>query len=90
MLDGDTLDRVLALTVAQGLSEATIRVLRSSWPEVHFSHCLDDEICGVDPVKSAPGLNLYLVDGREHCAKLTNDLEAATGLLLAEVADDDV
>lgn len=89
MLDVETIDRVLALTLAQGLNEATIRELRANWPDVHFSHCLDDEICGVEPVKSVPGINLYLVDGREHCLRLTNDLQGATGVVLAEVEDDD-
>ena len=90
MLDGETIDRILALTLAQGLSETTIRELRANWPDLHFSHCLDDDICGVDPVRSVPGINLYLVDGRAHCLTLTGDLEGATGLVLAEVEDDDV
>ena len=36
---------------------------------------------------SRTGLNVYLVDGRNHCLKLTETLEAATGLVLAEVLE---
>jgi hypothetical protein len=32
--------------------------------------------------------NLYLIDGREHCLKLTNDTETATGLVVAEIMGD--
>ena len=89
-LDGETLDQMLSIILAQGISEETVRVLRASWPGVHFSLCQDDDVSGVDPVKSGPGLNLYLVDGRAHCLALTSDFEAATGLVVAEVADDEV
>lgn len=88
-IDGETLDRMLALVIARGVSEETVRALRVSWPRVHFSFCSDDDICGVEPVKTAPGLNVYLVDGSAHCLMLTNDLDAATGLVLAEVVDDE-
>jgi hypothetical protein len=33
--------------------------------------------------------NLYLIDGREHCLKMTNDYEVATGIVVAEVIADD-
>ena len=88
MLDAHILDQVLALTVSQGLSEDTLRVLRTSWPGIHFSYCMDDDVCGVEPVRSASGVNVYLVDGRAHCLRLTNELGTATGVVLAEVEDE--
>lgn len=90
MLDAETLDQIFTRTVELGVTEDTLRELRASWPTVHFSQCLDDDVCGAEPVRSAPGLNLYLVDGRGHCLTMTQDLDAATGLVLAEVDDEDV
>ena len=89
MLDAATLDRIAEMTLEQGLDESTVQDLRAAWPGMHFSYCMDDEICGVDPVRELEGVNLYLVDGREHCLSLTSNPEVATGLVLAEVEPDD-
>lgn len=72
------------------LDTDTLSALRSAHPGVHFTVCLDDDV--VDPMRpfiEQPGLNIYLVDGSEHCLSLTNDTESASGLLLAEVIDED-
>jgi hypothetical protein len=50
---------------------------------------MDDDIGSHQPYQSHHGFNVYLVDGREHCLKFTKDLEHATGLVLAEVIDDE-
>jgi hypothetical protein len=90
MIDAATLDRIADMTQSQGLDEATVQALRAAWPGMHFSYCMDDDICGVAPVRELRGVNLYLVDAREHCLSLTSDPDVATGLVLAEVeADDD-
>jgi len=89
MIDSATLERIAAIALAQGLDEATVQALRAAWPGMHFSYCMDDDICGVKPIRELQGVNLYLVDGREHCMNLTVNPETATGLLLAEVSRDD-
>lgn len=89
MIEASTLDSISDMAVAQGLDEGTVQALRAAWPGMHFSYCMDDEISGVEPVRELPGINLYLVDGREHCLCLTSNQEAATGLVLAEVEPDD-
>jgi hypothetical protein len=53
------------------------------YPGVYFTHCLDDDINDIEPVLRGAGFNLYLVDGRQHCLRLTKDLQAATGVVLA-------
>jgi hypothetical protein len=63
--------------------------LRAAHPGVHITVCGEDDI----PVRlSAAAENdlclLYYVDANEHCLKLTNDAEAATGLAVALRADD--
>jgi hypothetical protein len=74
--------------VQTGLGEVVVAELRQAYPAVHFTYCMDDDVQGPEPFLSRPGLNLYLVDGREHCLKLTGHPEAATGLVLAEVLED--
>jgi hypothetical protein len=80
----------VAVEVARlGLSEQTLSRLRARHPEIHFTYCMDDDVGAETPFAERHGFNLYLVDGREHCLKFTGDLAAATGLVLAEVIDDD-
>lgn len=89
MLTPALLDAVAAEVAAIGLSEANLMVLRAHHPELHFTYCMDDDVGFQTPFLSRPGFNLYLVDGREHCLKFTGDIVHATGLVVAEVLDDD-
>jgi len=89
MLEAATLERIAALVRAQGLDEATLLDLRAAWPELRFTHCLDEDICGPEPYLQAEGFNLYLLDAREHCPTLTSDPAAASGVVLAGVERDD-
>lgn len=73
----------------RGLDEATVNVLRRIYPDVHFTYCMDDDIVTGRPVVTRPGFNVYLVDGREHCLVLTIDHDVATGVVLAEIIDDE-
>lgn len=88
MIDADTLERIAQTAQARGPGEATVQALRGAWPGLHFSCCMDDDVCGVTPVRSLPGINLYLVDGRSHCICFTDRVEAATGVVVAEVEPD--
>ncbi|HUY91858.1 MAG TPA: DUF6129 family protein [Pirellulales bacterium] len=71
-----------------GINERTLADLRAQFQGVHLSYCNDDDVINAIPYLQSRGLNIYLVDGREHCLTLTQDLDAATGLLLAEVSED--
>jgi len=72
-----------------GLDHDTLAKLRESFPDIHFTYCMDDDISNAKPVISDKDFNVYLVDGREHCLCLTNDYDIATGVVLAEVIEDD-
>lgn len=66
------------------LGDALVGRLRERFPEAHFSICSDDDTPpGISPAAGNPFCNLYYVDGRNHCLKLTTDAETATGLLVA-------
>lgn len=89
MLASETVETIATELEGLGLSEQALSTLRSSHPNIHFTYCMDDDIGVQNPYLSRPGFNIYLVDGREHCMKFTSDIGHATGLVLAEVIDDD-
>lgn len=64
--------------------------LRQRFPNLHFTECAEDDI---NPRYRAAfgveGFNFYLISGSSgHCLELTNDPGAATGLLIAALADE--
>lgn len=71
------------------LDDALIACMRAEFAPLHFTYCYDDDISDRTPVIETEQFNLYLIDGREHCLKMTNDYEAATGIVVAEVIADD-
>ena len=89
MLKATTIERIAAMVIAQGLNETTLQALRADWPELRFTYCSDDDICGPVPYLQAETFNLYLLDAREHCPALTGDLSVASGVVLADVEHDD-
>lgn len=89
MIEPGQIDAVAAAVTAAGLSETTVAVLREHFEDLHFTYCMDDEVCGPKPVREADGFNIYLVDGRDHCLKFTNEPAHASGLVLAEVEPED-
>ena len=84
-------EQVLAVADAvhgAGLNETTLARLRAEFRGLHLTYCMDDDVSGVEPILRRPGMNVYLVDSRQHCLALTENLEAASGLVLAAVLDD--
>jgi len=89
MINADTIEAIAAQLAATGLSGQSVADLRAKHPKIHFTHCMDDDVGAYEPYSSRPGYNIYLVDGREHCMKFTSEISHATGLVLAEVSEDD-
>lgn len=85
MISPEQLQRISQRLEQLGSETVTLAALRQEFPELHFTHCLEDEVGGALPVRELAGCNLYLVAGRGHCLGLTQDPAAATGLLLAQV-----
>jgi Family of unknown function (DUF6129) len=88
MLETATIERIAARVTAQGLDETTLQALRADWPELRFTHCSDDDICGPAPCLQTETFNLYLLDAREHCVVLTTEPALACGVVLAAVESD--
>jgi hypothetical protein len=75
---------------ASVLDSGSIDPLRSQFPEIHFTYCMDDDVYAALPVLERERFNLYLVDSRDHCLSLTQDNEIATGIVVAEVEPEEV
>ncbi|EGW20203.1 DUF6129 family protein [Methylobacter tundripaludum] len=88
MITTNQVNAIAAEIEALGVDESTISVLRQQYQSIHFTYCMDDDLPNNTPVIEHKDFNLYLVDGREHCLCLTNDYEAATGIVVAEVIAD--
>lgn len=89
MLEASLVDTIACQVESQLLDDSTIMSLRNAYPEVHFTYCMDDDIVTGKPVIERENFNIYLIDGREHCLCLTNDYDTATGIVVAEVIDED-
>ena len=88
MIEPVRLQQVAEIVRRAGLNEQTLAALRETFEDLHFTSCHDDDVGLSEPFHRGEGFNLYLVDGRQHCLKLTTDPEAATGLLLAQLDGD--
>lgn len=89
MIEAIRIQQVAEVVRRAGLSEQTLSALREGFSDIHFTYCMDDDLGVAEPFRQGEGLNIYLIDGREHCLKLTSDLDLATGLVLAQVGDED-
>lgn len=88
MISSEQMQRVASTIRTQPLTETLVSTLRTEYPGVHFTYCMEDDIPNQEPVLEGEGFNLYLVDGREHCLCLTNNYEHATGIVIAEIIED--
>jgi hypothetical protein len=90
MIPQELIDKVATIIDRAGLSPESVAALRDALPDLHFTYCSDDDIGdGIPPIREADGFNLYLINGAEHCIRFTNDPESATGMVLAEVTEED-
>ena len=89
MIPPQRLDQVVRIVERAGLNDQTVGALREALTDMHLTYCMDDDIGVREPVRRADGFNVYLVDGRGHCMQFTTDTAAATGIVLAEVDEND-
>ena len=84
------LDQISHVVSQEEIGEELVAVLRNKFPEIHFNWCFDDDIgATAKPYSEGKGFNLYLVNSDNHCSCLTNDPESSSGVVIAEVIDDD-
>lgn len=90
MIDAALLDRVLAAVSPDLTFDDLARQLRAAFPGVHITVCSEDDVPPrLPPAAENKHCYLYYVDASEHCLKLSNDAETATGVAVALRCDDE-
>jgi hypothetical protein len=69
----------------RSVDESAVIELRQQFPELHFTYCMDDDVIAASPLHESETFNLYLIDSRNHCLCFTQDLDIATGVVVAEI-----
>lgn len=59
--------------------------LRALLPGVSLTRCDPSDMGVEEPFRTFPDVELYLVDGRDHCWRITGDPEAATGIVVVPI-----
>ncbi|HOY69462.1 MAG TPA: hypothetical protein PL131_03450 [Methylotenera sp.] len=65
------------------LSNNPIPMLKNCFPETSFLRMSASDFDEA-PFRSLANYDLFLLDGREHCVQLTNDLSVATAVVVAQ------
>jgi hypothetical protein len=78
--DVSQLESLLALS--DGGVQAMIE-FRSRFPGRSLTRCDASDMGTNEPFRRFGAFDVYLVDGRDHCWRLTDDPAAATGVVLA-------
>ena len=92
MINAELLDEVLGqLSPPPPVPDGQLATrLRERFPGIHLSVCFDDDVPPrLPPAAENAHCRLYYVDAGDHCLRLTSDAEAATGLVVALLDDDD-
>ncbi|ACK52523.1 conserved hypothetical protein [Methylocella silvestris BL2] len=82
-LDEQSLGAISAFLATAELDPAALAELRRRFPGLPLSRCDASDVADETPYRSFERCNLYLLDGRDHCVKLTTDPSCATGVVLA-------
>ena len=88
MISSEQLTQVAETAKSSLLSQETVDGLRSSFPDIHFTYCMDDDVVSANPVFESDQFNLYLIDSSNHCLSFTQDPELATGIVVAELEEE--
>jgi hypothetical protein len=59
-------------------------MFKERFPGVSLTRCEPSDIAGDTPFRSCQELDIHLVDGRDHCWKITQELIEATGVIVVE------
>ncbi|MGP0061486.1 MAG: hypothetical protein ACLPID_19625 [Beijerinckiaceae bacterium] len=64
-------------------SPAALSTLRQQLPGITVTQCAKSDVDMEEPFREYQSFTLYLVDGADHCWRLTSDPGRATGLIVA-------
>jgi hypothetical protein len=87
MISQAQIDNIGELLAHGSVDESAVSELRQQFPNIHFTYCMDDDVIAASPLHESEAFNLYLIDSRNHCLCFTQDLDVATGIVVAEIED---
>jgi hypothetical protein len=70
------------LAVSDGGAQVA-QEFRARFPGRSLTRCDESDMGGDEPFRRFEAVDLYLVDGRDHCWHLTGDPQLATGVVIA-------
>ncbi|WP_159726222.1 hypothetical protein [Methylosinus sp. Ce-a6] len=76
----EAIDATLATAAAD---QAAVSALKQVAPGLSAMRCDKADIQDETPFRSYEKCDLFLIDGRDHCVKITSDPSIATGLVVA-------
>ena len=83
MISANDLARIGTLLAAPPAGGNPLASFRTDFPGLSLTRCDASDMGGETPYQEYASFDLYLVDGSDHCWRLTGDPEAATGIVVA-------
>ncbi|WP_297462745.1 hypothetical protein [Ferrovum sp.] len=80
-IDIDTIEQFLKGCEDKGNLTA---MFKQRFPGVSLTRCEPSDLSGEIPFRSHEEFDIHLVDGRDHCWKITRQLLEATGVVVVE------
>lgn len=87
-LSANDLVQIEALLAAPGAQAQALALLRQSFPRLSLTRCDPSDLGDERPFRAFGRFELHLVDGTDHCWRLTSDPERATGLVVVMLKED--
>ena len=83
MISEDDLVRIDDLLATPATGSNPLTDFRGSFPGLSLTRCDASDMSDEQAFREYPAFNLYLVDGRDHCWHITDDMNIATGVVVA-------
>ena len=82
-LSKERLEEITHYLAETELLAIDLSALKARFPHVGWTRC-DASDVDEDPFQTVGRFELHLMDGRDHCIKITDRTAEATGIILAE------
>jgi hypothetical protein len=83
-LSAENLSEIETLLQAPEANAQSLADLRRRFPGLSLTQCDASDLDAEEPFRQFQRFSLYLVDGLDHCWKITSDPSRATGLVVVQ------
>lgn len=83
-LTENNLAQLETLLGSAAVGENPLADFRQRFPGLSITRCDASDMGSDEPFRTYPGFNLNLVDGTNHCWRITADPTIATGIVVAQ------